>query len=365
MNRLIALISALLICAVAVAQTPKKDYKIGDVVTVDGTQGIVFQTSPKILVVSVDEAACKWHTDTNITLGLKEKDNGKLNLKEVNTVKYWQGMYASFRWCEKLGESWYLPAINELSALYAHKNEVNSVLSSMGKPLLAASNSDQWMWSSTRYGGAQSHCISFADGIECGVDSWKECAVRGVCVLDASATSGPYKVGDYYSGNGKQGVVFDVTADGRHGKILSLEQSGKLWWAWDDEESKIRIGASSRTDGEVNTAKVRAREKWEKYEAFVWVFNLGEGWYMPAIEELEKILKNDAVRESINATLQAHNATKLLDRGTIASYWSSTEVEASQCPADKCYAWSISMSLLKNYNTGKTVSNYVRAVAEF
>ena len=53
MNRLIALISALLICAVAVAQTSKKDYKIGDVVTVDGTQGIVFQTSPKILVVSV------------------------------------------------------------------------------------------------------------------------------------------------------------------------------------------------------------------------------------------------------------------------------------------------------------------------
>ncbi|MBE6203019.1 MAG: serine/threonine protein kinase, partial [Rikenellaceae bacterium] len=35
-------------------------------------------------------------------------------------------------------------------------------------------------------------------------------------------TSAPYKVGDYYNENGKEGVVFEVSDDGRHGKIVSL-----------------------------------------------------------------------------------------------------------------------------------------------
>lgn len=45
----------------------------------------------------------------------------------------------------------------------------------------------------------------------------------------ASATTKRYKVGDYYSENGKRGVVFSVSADGCHGKIVSVSEVCVSW----------------------------------------------------------------------------------------------------------------------------------------
>ena len=46
-----------------------------------------------------------------------------------------------------------------------------------------------------------------------------------------------YKVGDYYNENGKEGVVFEVSADGQHGKIVSMTQSREmLRWSSDEAE---------------------------------------------------------------------------------------------------------------------------------
>ena len=55
-------------------------------------------------------------------------------------------------------------------------------------------------------------------------------------------TSAPYNVGDLYNENGKQGVVFEVSDGGRHGKIVSLDEAEAVWdsrMEWSDSERKL------------------------------------------------------------------------------------------------------------------------------
>lgn len=98
--------------------------------------------------------------------------------------------------------------------------------------------------------------------------------------MTASAQQ-PWKVGDYYDVDGKQGVVFDVTPDGQHGKIVCLRDLGNGSW---------------------NIAKS-------------WCAKLGTGWYLPSIDELESMYK---VKSEINPTLLA------VGDPLESSYWSST-----------------------------------------
>ena len=167
-------------------------------------------------------------------------------------------------------------------------------------------------------------------------------------------TSAPYKVGDYYNDGVKEGVVFVVSADGHHGKIVSMKWSAeKLQWASDETEQKRLIGADSKTDGAYNMAKVKAISGWrDKYPPFAWCADLGEGWYLPSKEELITIYKN---KDKVNSNLT--------DKLSYIWYWSSTETKKK----DSGYfcAWGVLMgsgSTLNNYKGG---SNYVRAVSAF
>ena len=176
-------------------------------------------------------------------------------------------------------------------------------------------------------------------------------------------TSAPYKVGDYYNDGVKEGVVFEVSADGKHGKIVSMTQSANiLKWASDTEEQKRLIGANSNTDGAVNMAKVKVISDWKsKYPAFKWCADLGDGWYLPAMEELRKFTSNNTIHDAVNSTLAAKGAKKLFcNRGDIEMYWSSTE---SGFP----YAWIVSMNGGVTYTirTQKYRNLYVRAVSAF
>ncbi len=75
--------------------------------------------------------------------------------------------------------------------------------------------------------------------------------------LPVSTNSVEYKVGDYYHDGVKAGVVFEVTPDGKHGKIVSLGQSEKSRLTSDKVERKRLIGADSKTDGAHNTQLVK------------------------------------------------------------------------------------------------------------
>ncbi len=143
-----------------------------------------------------------------------------------------------------------------------------------------------------------------------------------------AATEKTYKVGDYYNDGTKEGVVFYVDATGKHGKIVSLQQSERLSWCTYKFNKLINIGATSHTDGKANTDKAMARDDSRKYTAFVWCRNMGRDWYLPAIEELELLLLNDSVYNAVNKTLESRGAMKLLSRQVAWDspvYWSSTE----------------------------------------
>ena len=166
---------------------------------------------------------------------------------------------------------------------------------------------------------------------------------------------GIYAVGDYYNDGVREGVVFEVSADGRHGKIVSMKQSAEyLKWAIDERkfglfksEAERLIGADSETNGAVNMAKVKAISGWrDKYPAFKWCADLGEGWYLPSIEELNTIYKN---KDKLNPNL----TDKLSDW-----CWSSTE-------NSKFGAWLVYMYNGFTGNTVKYRSYHVRAVSAF
>lgn len=158
-----------------------------------------------------------------------------------------------------------------------------------------------------------------------------------------------YKVGDYYNDGVREGVVFEVSADGRHGKIVSMKLSAKeLLWSSDSAEQEHRIGADSKTDGAYNMAKVKAISGWQsKYPAFRWCAGLGEGWYLPSKQELRTIYRNKEILDS-----------QLTDVLGIESYWSSTE-------DSKFRAWGVHMYRGNTYSGLKDFSYYVRAVSAF
>ena len=179
-----------------------------------------------------------------------------------------------------------------------------------------------------------------------------------------SGVGNTYKVGDYYDDGKKQGVVFEVTADGKHGKIVSLTESSGIMWSYDNNEQKRYIGADDKYDGANNMAKVMQIEDWrEKYPAFAWCADLGEGWYLPAIEELKKIALNDAIHDVVNNTL-ATKGKKLANKGDLIWYWSSTEYRYQFSSGEFC-AWYVVMgSGLASFFI--KCSNYsVRAVSAF
>ncbi len=127
-----------------------------------------------------------------------------------------------------------------------------------------------------------------------------------------------YKVGDYYNEKGKEGVVFEVSADGRSGKIVSLDET---FAQWDD--------------------------------ANVWCRNKGDDWYLPAKDELKAIYKN---KSTINSTLTKHGVARLS-----GEYWSSTESAES---AEFC-AWLVYMNDGFTRGDDKFRNSYVRAVSAF
>lgn len=163
-----------------------------------------------------------------------------------------------------------------------------------------------------------------------------------------------YKVGDYYNDGKKQGVVFEVSADGRHGKIVSLTESTELVWCTEEMED-VYIAASDIENGANNMVAVKRIEGWRnKYPAFAWCDRLGEGWYLPSIEELKKFTLDKAINTQVNETLESRGCQTIYN----GYYWSSSE-------DDKFFAWLVYMNYGGAGNLSKDGNYYVRAVSVF
>lgn len=137
-----------------------------------------------------------------------------------------------------------------------------------------------------------------------------------------------YKIGDYYHENGKEGIVFEVDASGRHGKIMAMHDlSEKLAWCTKEEyetcrETEKMIGATDEQDGMKNLEVVRRIPSWrEKYPAFSSCTTLGNEWYLPSRYEMQKLFDN---REILSNIVENFGGQVLKNE----CYWSSFEVNA-------------------------------------
>ncbi len=307
-------------------------YKIGDLVTVDGVQGVVFQVRPVVKLVSVKETEVKW-ADSQNTTGATDMEDGRVNMEKIISIPDWQTKFPAFKWCADYGSGWYLPAFKELETLHSQRYSVNSTLSANNKAKLTV-NDFGWlyMWSSTESDdlGAYLGCSSENGPAYNKTDSY---AVRAVYVITSSSnatsasvqtptpsapssvttTTKTYNIGDLVTVNGVQGIVFQTSPVV---KIVSVKETIAKW-----STDYQTINATDKDNGKANMAKIKAISGWQtKYPAFKWCADYGNGWYLPARNELKTIY---AQRDKINKTLSANNFDRL---GSEDSWlWSSSE----------------------------------------
>lgn len=180
----------------------------------------------------------------------------------------------------------------------------------------------------------------------------------------STATVGPYKVGDYYNENGKEGVVFWVDTTGKQGKIVNMHDSPKeLKWSTETCESDI-VGAESKDNGVANMAAVKKIWGYKmSFPAFSYCEKLGDGWYLPAIDELRMFTLNSAVRDAVNRTLIAKGGSAIPNLGVEHVYWSSTEGDRMISNGSSRSGFAIWMEEGYDGKMYRGSKYYVRAIA--
>ena len=261
----------------------RSPYKVGDLYNEDGKLGVVVET---------------WDSGRS----------GKI-LSLAESRKTWSDAEC---YCKSLGDGWRLPTVEELRLLSLDKNHYNAIKKTFER---YGSDLNGSYWSSTKSGNTilnkyPTSYIVWSDGVYSEKPTCNYYSVRAITefgttprpttTLARSKTCGPYKIGDYYNDGVKDGIVFEVSAGGNHGKIVSINHSitDQIWYAglYSDKYSKSSIGVKSKADGAKNMEKIVSLADWAaSYPAFRWCTELGEGWYLPAIEELVAIYNNKSL----------------------------------------------------------------------
>lgn len=176
-----------------------------------------------------------------------------------------------------------------------------------------------------------------------------------------------WKVGDYYNVDGRKGVVFWVDETGKHGKIVSLDQANMQWCTQDEYKKQLPGISEDVRDGMKNLQSIMKISDWRnKYPAFAWCAEHGDGWYLPAIEELKLLLLNDDVYDAVNAQIESMRKRKLFLKGrSRCSYWSSTAEDPSFCEYGGFRAWIVYMGIEDALCWPNFDYYYVRAVSAF
>lgn len=180
-----------------------------------------------------------------------------------------------------------------------------------------------------------------------------------------------YEIGELYDRDGIRGVICRLSDDRLHGQVVSLDEIYLPWSAFRKPDLRV-AGADSRTDGMENMQKVAEyiaanNLSWDDFPAFKWCRDKGEGWYLPAIDELLTIghnynggtrtQNNRQARNKFNDSLKSAGG-KRMDR--LVYYFSSTE-------ADEKSAYTSHMSIEPPYviEIPKYNKFLVRAVRNF
>ena len=107
-----------------------------------------------------------------------------------------------------------------------------------------------------------------------------------VAMLLTALTAEAQRLGELYQQNGVRGIVVKLTPDGRPAVLMSLEASKEPLIG--DKKMEVVIEATDRNDGRNNMAAIAASRATYggSYPLYDWCRSLGEGWYLPAVNEL-------------------------------------------------------------------------------
>ncbi len=111
-------------------------------------------------------------------------------------------------------------------------------------------------------------------------------------VAQAAANVEKFQVLEVYKENDvAKGIVFWVSDDGQKAKVISLKRLAGAKWS--DEETVTNFEATDNEDGAANTQKIRQKAQTDgitdKIPWIAFLDSLGEGWYLPAYNELRAL----------------------------------------------------------------------------
>lgn len=130
--------------------------KIGTFVVVAKVPGVVFYSSGSVVkIVSKDETKAEWGYYGTRT------DAGRNTDGASNTDKIYVESPAA-QWCRAKGASWYLPALDELKAVYNNKSKLNATLSSSS--VGGTQFGTNYYWSSTEGNYWDAYSVNFSNG---------------------------------------------------------------------------------------------------------------------------------------------------------------------------------------------------------
>lgn len=133
-------------------------------------------------------------------------------------------------------------------------------------------------------------------------------------------------------------MICQLSDDRQHGLVVSLDEIYLHWSEFRKPDLRL-AGADNRTDGVANMEKVAQyiaanNLSWDDFPAFKWCRDKGEGWYLPAIDELltighnynggTRVQNNRQARNKFNDALKDAGG-KRMDR--LVYYFSSTEMD--------------------------------------
>ncbi len=183
----------------------------------------------------------------------------------------------------------------------------------------------------------------------------------------------PYRVGDYFNRvvNGElvQGIIFEVTPDQQHGKMIMLDEVPLKWRTTHNYTAE---GTTNLTNGMANENIILNAygSGISNYPAFNYCYTKHSDhlWYLPALHELRSIHTNFA---NINAILTTYGTPISYSSDSRTNrYWTSTEPTGPLAPTNaysyKFYYSTEAPTDKVNANEGNPTYNvFVRCIRTF
>lgn len=173
---------------------------------------------------------------------------------------------------------------------------------------------------------------------------------RELISTEQTGTSFKYEIGEYVPSEG--GVIYHrfLTGTTQNYLVVDTEDVGQDAWS---DPFNTTSGATSLWNGFVNTTSIISVSG-AGAAVTVWnhVSNGKTDWYLPAIQELNKLWSNML---EVSQGIEAAGGSQL----AFDTYWSSTEFDSNN-------AWTFYfLSGGANYLNAKNFPYYVRAVRKF